>query len=83
MRLACENEQNGAVGIVDQPREALPVTQQQRRALVRGEAASEADRENVRSGRIEEASEVAKLRETRALAPVFTLQSLPNAGEHP
>ena len=82
MRLAGEQQQHRPLGIVDQAREARAVAQQQRRALVGGEAAREAEGEHVRPLRIEAARHVAQLRRAQALARVLALQPLAHAREH-
>ena len=47
MRLAREDDLHRAVGVVEQPRQPLGIAEEQRRALVGGEAAGEADGQRV------------------------------------
>ncbi len=82
MRLAGEQENDRTLRIVDEARQARAIPQQQRRALVGREATRKADRQDVRPQGIEKAGDVAKLCRAHALARVFALQALADAGEH-
>ncbi len=63
-------------------REPRAIAQQQRGALVGGEAAREAEREHIGTLRIEQARDVPQLGDAQALRRVLAAHAFAHAGEH-
>ena len=76
VRLACEHDHGGTLGIVEQPREPRRVGEQQRGALVGGEAPREADDQRVGVGLGDQVRDARDCRLALAVAPVLLHHSV-------
>ncbi len=82
MRLAREEEQHRAIGVVHEIAQPLELVEHQRRALVGGEAPREADGEHVRVGRVGEAQQPVHVRLARLVAELLRAHPLLHQGQH-